>query len=45
MDNKGLKIKVTSNTPSPKALMSFQKKLYEMQQKNSALSCQTIKKT
>lgn len=44
MDNKGLTIKVTTNTPSDKALRSFQKKLYEMQKKNGAFSFSVIKK-
>ena len=44
MDNKALKIKVLTNTPSEKALRSFRIKLFEMQSKKSMLSCPGIKK-
>lgn len=45
MDNKALKIKVITNTPSEKALRSFRIKLFEMQSKKNMLSCPGIKKT
>jgi hypothetical protein len=45
MDNKGLKIKVITNTPSAKALRSFRIKLFEIQSKKNMLSCPGIKKT
>lgn len=45
MDNKGLKIKVITNTPSEKALRSFRIKLFEIQSKKNTLSRIGIKKT
>lgn len=45
MDNKALKIKVITNTPSEQALRSFRIKLFEMQSKKNMVSCPGIKKT
>lgn len=45
MDNKGLKIKVMTNTPSEQALRSFRTKLFEMQSKKNTRSCPGVKKT
>ncbi len=45
MDNKALKIKVITNTPSEQALRSFRTKLFEMQSKKNLVACSGIKKT